>query len=140
MDDLAQRMSEELLRYRELLALSYDLKRAIEEGQIEKFLALIDHKQALIDGIRDTEEELGPARGHLVGEIGSELKKHLMSEAAAVLEKTISLDKETERLVEMKMGGIADELKQLREARDRKAAYQRTLAGSYQSRFIDSAK
>lgn len=95
-------LSEQLLRYRELLALSYAQKDAIQKGDLARVASLLDARQELIDKARLSEPPPDDA-GEESADEDRATERRLMAEAAMLLEKLVSLDKENERLLEVKM-------------------------------------
>lgn len=102
MDSQLMIRSEQLLRYRELLALSYAQKDAIKKGDLVQFASLLDVRQELIARARMAEEMLNREPINAPDD-DPETQRRLMTEAAMLLEKLVSLDKENERLLEVRM-------------------------------------
>ncbi|MGE5560904.1 MAG: hypothetical protein ACM3XN_07665 [Chloroflexota bacterium] len=96
-------LSEQLLRYRELLALSYAQKDAIQKGDLARVASLLDARQELIDKARLSEPPPDDDAGEEPADEDRATERRLMAEAAMLLEKLVSLDKENERLLEVKM-------------------------------------
>lgn len=122
MDPRLTILSEQLLRYRELLAMSYAQKDAIQKGDLQHFAALLTARQELIGRVREIADTLGGDWADLPDDDRDTLRR-LMSEAAMLLEKLVSLDKENERLLEVKVTTAGTTEKAT--ASDERAAYPR---------------
>lgn len=118
MDERLQTLTEQVLRYRELLALAYAQKDAIQKGDLSEVGTLLAARQELIDRIRGVGETLAAAAADDVAPDGTQdaasadaerrdaardTERRLLAEAAMLLEKLLSLDKENERLLEVKL-------------------------------------
>lgn len=121
MDERLRTLTEQVLRYRELLALAYAQKDAIQRGDLSEVGALLEARQELIDRIRAVGEALaaapdageeqavaGAPRAATAADAGwqdaaRETERRLLAEVAMLLEKLLSLDKENERLLEVKL-------------------------------------
>lgn len=102
MDSQLKILSEQLLRYRELLALSYAQKDAIQKGDLAQVATLLSARQELIERARQIDPLSNAERTDSYDEDRA-TERRLMAEAAMLLEKLVSLDKENERLLEVKM-------------------------------------
>lgn len=92
---------ELLIRYRELLALSYEQKEAIQKGDFAKVASILAARDALIAGIRQVAEQAAAA---LPDDDEQEMTHRLTTEIAMLLGKIVSLDRENERLLQVKAG------------------------------------
>lgn len=123
MDERLQVLTEQILRYRELLALAYAQKDAIQKGDLSEVGSLLAARQELIDRIQEVGQTLAAADrppgadADVVTDVAPdtapdvalpddgarETERRLLFEAAMLLEKLLSLDKENERLLEVKL-------------------------------------
>lgn len=122
MDSQLEILSEQLIRYRELLALAYAQKDAIQKGDLAQFASLLSVREELIARARLTEGLLTEDHRDAPGE-DRETHRRLMSEAASLLEKLVSLDKENERLLEVRM--VSGNGARGTKANDQRTAYSR---------------
>jgi len=117
MDERLQTLTEQVLRYRELLALAYAQKDVIQKGDLSEVGTLLAARQELIDRIREVGEALAAAAGDVAPDGAQDAapadadpqdgardtERRVLAEAAMLLEKLLSLDKENERLLEVKL-------------------------------------
>lgn len=111
MGRLTEILSDQIITYRELLALSYVQKEVIQNGELDRVPGMIGQRQTLIQQARDGEQTIGQLLAARDADAQDRqfsddepdgLVRRLLSESAMLLEKLISLDKENERLLEMK--------------------------------------
>lgn len=113
MKQIVEALAEQIIAYRELLALAYAQKQAIQNTDLARVEALLATRQSIIQQAKLAEHVIGallaeqgdalPATA-TVGQAtdGDALVRRLLRDSADLLGKLISMDKENERLLEVK--------------------------------------
>ena len=102
-DTLLAGLKEELEAYRKVEAISADELRLVKEAELEKATAVLAKKQELLGTIAGIEERIRPLKmkwSEMKDLVPADLKMTFQStlgELSTILERLISLERETER-------------------------------------------
>jgi len=113
--------SEESVLYQMLLGLTSRQRRCLGDGgDLSEFVELIDQKDAVLGQIEQLETELAPLRTHWVSASCMEREKvagmlnPVFDEIIGTIQKTVSLEQDNERLLEVRRRELSKVLSDLR--------------------------
>lgn len=136
-----QALDERLDLYRSILALTVDLREALEDGLWESLEGLVTRRQALIDRVESARPTLAELADLSANPSVSGVDPAGVQEIKGLLEEIARLDAEIQSLGEQRLAEALKGLAGLEKSQQTLQAYRKSLGqGNQPPRFIDEKK